>query len=366
MDNLFHSTHLSRAHAQARRCWPTSAMSLVKNGAMNGAMKGARKGAVQAALAAATALALTPLQAQEVFPARPITMVVPVSAGSQLDAIGRALAESMSKQAGQPVVVLNRDGAGMILGMDAVAKARPDGYTIAYGSEAPLSTTPHLRSNLPFKPADFELVCRTNAANMIVVVGPESPLKSFDDLVAAARKAPGKLNYGTAGIGTPPHLLMEAVATEMGLQLTHVPFRVISDMAVQTMNSSVDFTVTVPNMLAANAARGMRGLALTGDAGMAELPGLPLLRDIVGTSSPIAQYGVGGLGLFAPKGLPAETLSWLSKACKAATESAAFVTMSARTFTPVKHADGPEFLRDMQATSRVSGEVVRRLNIKLD
>ncbi len=333
---------LSRAHAPLRRYWLTAAAALVL-----------------------TPLHL-PLHAQEAFPVKPITLVVPVSAGSQFDAIGRALAESLSKQAGQPVPVLNRDGAGMILGMDVVAKARPDGYTIAFGSEAPLSTTPHLRSSLPFKPADFELVCRTNVANMIVVVGPESPFKSFDDLIAAARKAPGKLNYGTAGIGTPPHLLMEAVATELGLQLTHVPFRVISDMAVQTMNSSVDFTVTVPNMLAANAARGMRGLALTGDAGMAELPGLPLLRDIVGTSSPIARYGVGGLGLFAPKGMPTEVLTWLRTACKVATESAGFVTISTRTLTPMKYADGPEFLRDMQATSRVSGEVVRRLNIKLD
>lgn len=317
-------------------------------------------------LSAALALGIAPLHAQDAFPARPFTLIVPVSAGSQIDAIGRALADSMSKQAGQPVVVLNREGAGMALGMDVIAKARPDGYTIGFGSESPLSTLPHLKSSLPYKPADFELVCRTNVANMAVVVGPESPFRSFDDVVAAARKAPGKLNYGTAGIGTPPHLLIEALATELGIQLSHVPFRAIGDMAVQTMNGSVDFTVTVPNMLAANGARGMRGLALTGESVMAELPPMPLVRDIVGKNSPIANYGVGGLGIYAPKGLRPEALAWLRTACKAATESAGFATASSRTLTPMRYADGADFLRDMQATSRVSGDLVRKLNIKLE
>ncbi len=306
------------------------------------------------------------LWAQEVYPSRAITMVIPLSAGSQMDALGRALADSMGKQAGQTVVVLNRDGAGMVLGMDAVAKARPDGYTIAFGPDAPLSQMPHLRSSVPYKASDFDLVCRTNIANMAVVVGPGSPFRRFDDMVAAARSAPGKLNYGTAGVGTPPHLLMEAVAAELGLKLTHVPFRSIGDIAIQTMNGSVDFTVTVPNMLVVNAARGMRGLALTGIAGMPELPSVPLVREFIDKSSPVANYGVGGLGFYAPKGLSPETMGWLRKACKTATESADFVAASARTLTPVGHAEGPEFLRAMQAGSQVSADIVRKLNLKLD
>ena len=185
-------------------------------------------------------------------------------------------------------------------------------------------------------------------------------------MVAAARSAPGKLNYGTAGVGTPPHLLMEAIAAELGLQLTHVPFRSIGDIAIQTMNGSVDFTVTVPNMLAVNAARGMRGLALTGSTGMPELPTVPLVRDFIDKGSPVANYGVGGLGFYAPKGLAPEAMAWLRKACKTAAESADFVAASARTLTPVGHAEGPEFLRAMQAGSQVSGAIVRKLNLKLD
>ncbi len=312
------------------------------------------------------ALSALTLGAQEAYPSRAITLIIPLSAGSQVDALGRALADSISKQAGSPVVVINREGAGMVLGMDVVAKARPDGYTIAFGPDAPLSQTPHLRSNVPYKTGDFDLVCRTSLANMAVVAGPTSAFKRFDDVIAAARKAPGKLNYGTAGVGTPPHLLMEAVAAELGLKINHIPFRSIGDIAVQTMNGSVDFTVTVPNMLVVNAARGMQGLALTGNTKMAELPDVPLVRDFLDKSSPTANYGVGGLGIYAPKSLRPEAMDWLRKACKAATESPGFATASMNTLTPMGHAEGPDFLRAMQAGSKVTEEIVRKLNLKLD
>lgn len=316
-------------------------------------------------LLVAIALSVTPLLAQEAYPSRPITLIIPLSAGSQMDVLGRALADGMSKLSAQPIVVLNKDGAAMVIGMDAVAKARPDGYTIGFGPESPLTLAPHLIASLPYKVGEFELLCRTNVANMAVVIGPQSPFKSFDDMVVAARRAPGRVSYGTAGIGTPPHLLMEAVAIETGIKLNHVPFRVISDLSVQTMNGSVDFAVTVPNTLAVNGPRGMRGLALTGTSSMAELPTVPLIRDILGKDSPVANYGVGGLGMYAPKGLRPETLNWLRAACKSATESAGFTTASSRTFTPVGYADGPEFLRAMQENSRISGDVVRKLDIKV-
>lgn len=320
----------------------------------------------QALLSVLLGLSAVTLHAQESYPSRAISLIIPLSAGSQVDALGRALADSISKQAGQPVVVINREGAGMVLGMDVVAKARPDGYTIAFGPDAPLSQMPHLRSNVPYKSGDFDLVCRTSIANMAVVAGPTSPFKRFDDMIAAARKAPGKLNYGTAGVGTPPHLLMEAVAAELDIKLNHIPFRSIGDIAVQTMNGSVDFTVTVPNMLVVHAPRGMQGLALTGDTRMAELPDIPLVRDFIDKNSPTASYGVGGLGIYAPKALRPEAMSWLRTACKTATESTGFATASANTLTPMRHAEGPDFLRAMQAGSKVTEDIVRKLNLKLN
>lgn len=109
----------------------------------------------------------------------------------------------------------------------------------------------------------------------------------------------------------------------------------------------------------------MRGLALTGASSMAELPSLPLIRDIVGRDSPIANDGVGGLGVYAPKGMRPDSLTWLRSACKSVSVSAAFVSASARTFTPVGYAGGSEFQRAMQDTSRVTEGVIRRLDIKV-
>ena len=304
-------------------------------------------------------------QAQESYPSRPIQMIIALSAGSQMDLLGRAVADVLSKQGGQAVVVLNRDGAGMAVGMDALAKSRPDGYTIGFGPDGPLSLSPHLYPNLPFKPGDFELICRTNNTNLMAVVGPQSPYKTFNDLIAAARQNPGKLSYGTPGTGTSMHLFMEAIALEQGVKFNHVPFKNIGDMTIQTLNGSLDFTVTVPNTLAANSARGMRGLVRSGDAPMADLPPMPLAREVVGANSPIAGYGVGNVGIFAPKGTPVQALAWLRSACKTAVESPGFLAVSAKTFTPVRYGDSSEFLRAMQGASQVSGDLVRKLNITL-
>ena len=323
--------------------------------------------ATLAALAglAAPVAAQAQAPAPETYPARPMQVIVPLSAGSQMDLLGRALATGLASQTGQPVVVMNRDGAGMIVGMDAIAKARPDGYTIGFGPDGPLSLSPHLNPNLPFKPADFELVCRTNTTNIMLVVGPQSPHKSFEDLVEAAKREPGKLSYGTPGIGTSMHLLMEALALERGVKFNHVPFKNIGDLSVQTLNGSLDFAVTVPNTLAVNAPRGMRGLLMTGSAPLPDLPVVPLVRDVVAKDSPLAAYVRGNVGLYAPRGTPAPALDWLRRACKAAAEAPAFVAASAKTFTPHQYADGPEFLKAMQQGSRTSGELVKKLGISL-
>ena len=319
-----------------------------------------------AAVAAMACMAATPAaRAQDTYPSRQMQVIVPLSAGSQMDILGRALAASLASQAGQTLVVVNRDGAGMIVGMEAIAKAKPDGYTIGFGPDGPLSLSPHLNANLPYKPADFDLVCRTNTTNIMLVVGPQSPYKSFDELVEAARREPGKISYGTPGIGTSMHLLMEALALERGVKFNHVPFKNIGDLSVQTLNGSLDFAVTVPNTLAVNAGRGMRGLLMTGDAPIPDLPAVPLVRDVVAKDSPLAGYVLGNVGLYVPHGTPAAAVDWLRRACKTAAEAPAFIGASAKTFTPHQYADGPEFQKAMQQGSRTSGELVKKLGISL-
>jgi tripartite-type tricarboxylate transporter receptor subunit TctC len=305
---------------------------------------------------ACIALAAAAAHAQDAYPSRTITLVVPLSAGSQMDILARALAENLGKQANQPVVVLNREGGSMVVGTDAVVKARPDGYTIGFGPDGPLSVQAHLNPATAIKPQDLELVCQTNNTALMVVVGPQSPFQTFADLVAAARKDPGKLNYGTPGNASGMHLLAEAVAAEAGVKFNHVPFKNIGDMTVQTLNGSLDFTVTVPNTLAANGARGMRGLAVTGDT---KLLNVPLLREQgLGKTSPS-----NAIGVYAPKGIPPQALDWLRTACKAAVESPGFTSAATRTWTPVVHADSAAYAKAVQENSRIAGELIRKLGI---
>ena len=308
--------------------------------------------------AACSVLAPTAL-AQEPYPSRPITLVIPLSAGSQMDIIGRALAEALGKLASQPVIVLNKEGAATVIGVDAVAKARPDGYTIGFGPDGAFVVQPHLNASMPFRQDDVEFICQTNSTQFVFLVGPQSPYKTVAELVDAARKSPVAFNVGTAGVATTMHLLAESVAAEAGVRFNHVPFRNIGDLALQTLNGTLDFTVSVPNMLAVNSAKGMRGLAVSGDGRLASLPLVPLLRDQgFGQAAPSS-----GIGMFAPKGLPAQTLAWLRNACRSSVESPGFMAASARALTAVQFGDGASFAREIERGSRTAGELMKKLNI---
>ena len=304
--------------------------------------------------------ATAPVRAQEAFPSRPITLVVPLSAGSQVDILGRAFADAMGRASNQPVLVLNREGAATTIGVEAVARAKPDGYTIGFGPDGAFVVQPNLNQALPYKTDDLEFICQTNSAMFLFMVGPQSPYRSMADLIEAARRAPGKLNFGTAGVATAMHLLAESVGTEAGVKFNHVPFRSIGDLVVQTLNGTLDFTVSVPNMLNANSAKGMRALAISGDGKVPNLPALPLLRDLGFKLAAPASV----IGMYAPKGLPAEALGWLRNACARAVESPGFTSTSAKTLTAVDYADGTAYGRAIAQGSRAAGELLKKIEIK--
>ena len=311
-----------------------------------------------AGIATSVAISLAGI-AQENYPARPLTLVIPLSAGSQMDLLGRAVADAIARLAAQPVVVVNRDGAATTIGVEAVARAKADGYTLGFGPDGAFVVQPHLNNNLPYKPDEFEFICQTNAAMFLFLVGPQSPYKTMADLIEAARKAPGKLNFGTAGVATSMHLLAENVAENAGVKFSHVPFRNIGDLVVQTLNGTVDFTVSVPNMLNANSAKGMRALAVSGDGKLPNLSTLPLLRDLGLTGSTPASV----IGMYAPKGLPAEALAWLRNACARVAESPEFVATAAKTLTAVEYRDAAEYARAIALGSRSNAELLKKLNI---
>ena len=160
------------------------------------------------------------------YPSRPVTLVVPYAAGSGVDILGRILANNLSQRLGQPMIVDAKPGAGSVIGTDFVAKAQPNGYTLMLTTNV-LPVLPALYKNVPFNPvSDLSHVSKVATGSMALVVNPTAlPVRTLDELVVRARANPGKLNYGSAGNGTPHHLGMELLKRQLGLDIVHVPYR---------------------------------------------------------------------------------------------------------------------------------------------
>ena len=168
----------------------------------------------------------TPLAAQENFPNRPIRIIVPFAAGGPSDIVARLLAPKMMTVLGQPVIVDNRPGAGGVTGVDVAAKAAPDGYTIALGSAGGVAISPQLDRGTPYDPMrDLAPLTLGVLVPEPIVVPSATPFHSLQELIAAARAQPGKINQGSTGSGSLPHLAGELLKNATGIEMTHVPYR---------------------------------------------------------------------------------------------------------------------------------------------
>lgn len=174
------------------------------------------------------------------WPARPIRAIVPFTAGSGSDIIGRTVLEQISKQIGQPIVVENRVGAGGTIGTAAVAKADPDGYTILFDSSAHTSA-PFVYKNLTYTPADFAPIASVANLSQVLIISPEKKLTSLRDLVAYAKAHPGKITYASGGTGSATHLSVERFRLSAGFEGVHVPFRGGPEAITEVMTGRVDF-----------------------------------------------------------------------------------------------------------------------------
>ena len=211
-----------------------------------------------AALAAAAlvAMATLPATAQPSYPNRPVKLVVPYPPGALTDLLARAIAERLSAALGQPVVVDNKPGAGTLVGAEFVAKQPGDGYTLLMATSTTLGISPALYQPSPINPVrDFAPVSPVGTVNFFLIANPAFPAKSVKEMIDVIRANPGKYNYASVGSGSPHHLFMEALKTEYGLDIQHVPYKgtpaALTDLLtgnIQVMFS--DATVAVPNIQA--------------------------------------------------------------------------------------------------------------------
>ena len=297
--------------------------------------------------------------ASEVYPARPVQVIVPLTAGSVIDLLARALTDAMAKANPQAnFIVLNREGASGVIGTSLIARAKADGYTLGFGGDSTVSVQPHVVKDIAYSIESFEFICQVVDAPLMFVVGPNSPYRTLEELVEAARKLPKPLAYGTTGHASTPHLLGESVARESGVKFVHIPFRSVADMNTQTINGSVDFTITLPNILTLG--RGVRALAVSADEPMVSLPAIPPLKALGWQKSAFSTIHL----LYAPRGLPTEALRWLRSACADAVGSSIFHSMTVRTHTVPRHNDGESLQAWMRQAHQSHGERVRRIEMQ--
>src|SRR5689334_21980001 len=229
---------------------------------------------------AAMLLALPSPASAQTYPSKPIRIVVPLPPGSNGDLMPRILGQHLSVKLGQPVVIENRSGAAQNLGAEYVSRAAPDGYTLLATPQGPLVISPSFYPNLPFDPSQFVGITIMAKLPYLLVVHPKVPVQSFAEFIAYAKANPGKLNFGTPGLGTSSHLTGEMLKLASHIEMTHVPYAGLAPALTDLLAGHTD--VMVANLDAAlttvQAGR-LRALAVTSETRAAELPEVPAVAE---------------------------------------------------------------------------------------
>jgi tripartite-type tricarboxylate transporter receptor subunit TctC len=239
------------------------------------------------------------------YPTKPIRVVVPFAAGGVVDTTTRALVPRMAEGLGQPLVVDNRPGAGGNIAADLVAKSPADGYTLLVTTHGH-AISPSLYRKLPFDASrDFAPVSQITSSYLVLVASLKTPAASLKELLALARAKPGSLNYGSTGLGAPPHLAGELLKQTAGVDLVHVPYKGDAPMVIALLGGEVDAAFGPLGGALQHIRSGkLRALAMTNPRRSAEIPDVPTMAEAGVTGFELT----GWLGLFAPAGTPRAVL----------------------------------------------------------
>lgn len=257
--------------------------------------------------------------AAEVYPSKPVRLVVPYPAGGTTDIIARIVATQLSEKLKQPFVVDNRPGASGGIGSGAVARAAPDGYTLVMGNANSHGINSALQKNLPYDAVkDFAPVTVVASTPNIIVVNPDVPARTLGDLIALAKAEPGKIDYGSTSTGGSPHMSAELLKMMAGIDISHVPYKGAAPMLTDLIGGHIQVGFdNLPSAISFVRAGKLRALAVTTKARWPGAPNIPTVAE-----SGVPGYDVSGwFGILAPAGTPKEIVHQLQQAVAEAVKS---------------------------------------------
>jgi len=312
---------------------------------------------------AAALLSLPILVSAQGYPTRPIKLVDPFPPGSVVDVIGRIVATQLQHAWGQPVIVDNRSGAGGTIGAQLVAQAAPDGYTLLITTSSTHAIAPAIRKQMPYDAIkDFTPIALPVRGTVVVVVNPALPVNTLADLVRYAKEHPGKLSYGSAGIGTISHFGGELFAARTGVNVLHVPYRggapAASDLAVGTVQIMFDSLGTqMANIRAGKA----RPLAVMLPQRSPQLPEVPTVSESGFANMEFATW----IGVFGPAGMPKDLVARIVEGLRDGLTAPDVREKLAALGQAVVMDDGATLMKYMVADQKRYAELVRQARIEL-
>jgi tripartite-type tricarboxylate transporter receptor subunit TctC len=315
------------------------------------------------ALAACLPLAVGAQDAANWPAARPVTLVIPYPPGGTSDVVGRVLAQRLREELGQTFIVDNKAGAATTIGATAVARAPKDGYTLLLSAGTTFTVVPHMNDKMQYKLEDFEPVAAVTTVPFAFVVRKDFPANNIREFAAYGKANPGKINNATNGQGSMVHLLGELAAQGMGIKMTNVHYKgaapATMDMLAGVVDSNVEaLTSALPNVEAGK----YRALAVLSEQRQPLMPNVPTFKEL-GYPSVVGEtwYAV-----FAPAGTPKPVIDKLSVALRKITTSPGFVEAMQKLGNEAKSSTPAELREVTLQQSRMWGDMIRRLNIKME
>jgi tripartite-type tricarboxylate transporter receptor subunit TctC len=323
-----------------------------------------RRAIIAGALCASFGTLTASAASAQSYPTRPITMIVPFAAGGATDVLARVFSDRLQQGLGQPVTVENRGGAAGQIAAAAVARAPADGYTLFFTTAAPITIAPFMTDKPQYDPRkDFAPVAVVAVQPVWLTVHANSTFKTLADVIRRAKENPGKLTYGTSGVGTELHLAAEAMARSAGIEMVHVPFRGGGAVAAALTGQQVDFAFLSTASIVGPVRQGTwRALAVSAPQRLADFPDVPTLAELGHITATMVPWW----GVMAPGGTPVAIVARLTQELEAACRDQAVRERLKATVVQIDFAGPQEFASRLAAETVQYGDIIRVAKIKLE